>query len=176
MEKIYMMEIRDLTNEAEELNAQTIEVKSFEGQIKKKVQILAKNHISAIASYLNCQLDEVAKLTSCFNVEICNWDMDERIGLWIEKKKEGIFYVIKIKPCHYSAENFIINDFDGIRCEQKLDEIALIYAETLIKNWGKLKKQLQYNIQTKITDIQKANEEKQIRLKEKLALYENFEI
>lgn len=176
MEKTYVMTIRDLSNEARELNAQEIEVKSFEEEVNKRVSIMAENHLSAITSYLNHQLDEVAKFTNSFSVEIFDFEEDERIGLWIEKKKEGILYVLKIKPYGYSAMNFVINDFNGRSCEARINEITSIFSETLIKNWSKLKKQLQYNIQTKITDIQKANEEKQIRLKEKLALYENFEI
>lgn len=176
MEKIYMMEIRDLTNEAEELNAQTIKVKAFEKEVSKRIKILAESHISVITSYLNHQLDEVAKFTNSFSVEIFDFEEDERIGLWIEKKKDAILYVLKIKPYGYSAINFIINDFNGRSCEVRINEITPIFSETLIKNWSKLKKQLQYNIQKEVDNVQRKNEEKQARLREKLALYENFEI
>lgn len=176
MTKIYMMEIRDLTNEAKELNAQAIEVKSFEKEVNRRVSVMAENHLSAIASYLNHQLDEIVKFTNSFNVEVFDFEEDEKVSLWIEKKKESVLYVLKIKPYGYSAMNFVINDFNGRSCEARINEITPIFSETLIKNWSKLKKQLQYNIQKEVDDVQRKNEEKQARLREKLALYENFEI
>lgn len=109
MKKIYMMEIRDLTNEAKELNAQAIKVKSFEQEVNKQISIMAENHISAIASYLNHQLDEVVKFTTNFHAEC--YDMDERIGVRIEKRGEDIIYVLIIKPFYYSnTTSFIINN------------------------------------------------------------------
>ena len=40
MEKTYIMTIRDLSNEARELNAQAVEVKAFEEEVKKEIKII----------------------------------------------------------------------------------------------------------------------------------------
>lgn len=178
MTKIYTMKIRDLTNEAKELNAQTIQVKSFEQEVKKQISIMAENHISAIASYLNHQLDEIAKFTNRFYAGI--YLMEERIDIKIEKRGSDVVYILNIKPSGWSTSTgFIVNNPNSICCEMFLSEInkkTPYHAETLIRNWNKFKKQLQYNIKVKIDEIQKGNEEKQKALQAKLSLYENFEL
>ena len=178
MEKTYIMTIRDLSNEARELNAQNIAIKSFEEEVNKKIQIMAKNHIAAITSYLNRQLDEIAKFTTYFSAGI--YENEERIIIKIEKRGEDIIYFVNIKPRSFSAfTDFAINK-PNFLCRElsfsRIDEIALIHAETLIKNWNKLKRQLINNIKVRIDEIQKENEEKQARLQKKLSLYENFEL
>lgn len=176
MTKIYTMEIRDLTNEARELNAQAIKVNTFEVEAKRRIEVMAKNHISAIASYLNHQLDEVVKFTTNFHAEC--YDMDERIGVRIEKRGEDVIYVLIIKPfCYSNTTSFIINSpkywlYEDFSVIEKFP----FHAETLIKNWLKLKKQLSYNIKVKIESLQKENKEKQDELQRRLSLYENFEL
>ena len=178
MEKTYIMTIRDLSNEARELNAQNITIKSFEEEVNKKVQIMAKNHITAITSYLNHQLDEVAKFTNHFYAGI--YLMEERIEINIEKRGSDIVYVLRIKPYAWSTStSFIVNNPNSRCCEMFLFEInqkAPTHAETLIKNWNIFKQQLQRSIKDRINEIQKANEKKQSQLQEKLSMYENFEL
>ena len=74
MEKTYIMTIRDLSNEAKELNAQAVKVKAFEEGVKKEIKIISESHIAAIASYLNHQLDEVMKITDCFQAYFSNFE------------------------------------------------------------------------------------------------------
>lgn len=177
MEKTYIMTIRDLSNEARELNAQAIKIKAFEEEVEKKVQVMAESHVSAIASYLNHQLNEIAKFTTRFSAGIC--ENDERIIVKIEKRGNDIVYLVSIKPLyHNNFTNFIISSnskyYDALLSD--INKKSPVCMETLIKNWSKLKKQLFYNIKTRIEEIQRANEIEQAQLKEKLALYENFEL
>lgn len=178
MEKTYIMTIRDLSNEARELNAQAIKIKAFEEEVEKKVQVMAESHVSAIASYLNHQLDEIARFTTRFSAGIC--ENDERIIIKIEKRNENIVYLISIKPRYYlNFMDFVINSSNSKYFEIPLTGIskkAFAYAEALIRNWTKLKKELSHKIKVEIDYIQKNNEEKQHQLQEKLALYENFEL
>lgn len=184
MEKTYIVEIRDLTFEAKELNAQSMRLKKFEEETRKEIKVLAETHVSAIVSYLNHQLNEITKFTSYFHAEyyVNNTEFsggDERITVKIEKSQEGLVYILSIKPqCYFESTNFILNSKDYHYCHSwtGLAETFPSHAEALIKNWKKLKHEIQERIKITIKDLQEENQKAQINLNNKLALYENFEL
>lgn len=178
MTKIYMMEIRDLTNEAKELNAQAIEIKTFEKQAQKKIEILAENHISAIASCLNHQLDEIIKITNRFQVYYSFFD--KSIQLDIRKKGDDYYYLLRIKPYHYTeGTTFIIRKDNTIVTYPSMDKTlnnCEFELETILELWKGFKEGIAKAIENKIKEIQRTNIEKQKAMQNKVSLYENFEI
>lgn len=176
MNKIYIVEIRDLTNEVRELNAQAVKVNTFEAEVNKRIKFLAENHISAITSYLNHQLNEVMKFTETFYVSLDS--SGSKIYVRFLKKKDGIIFILGIQPYYYSqGDEFIIGKDNSLKTEfnQSFSDYSK-YVEILIGSWKRLKKALQEAISKKLASVQEENIKKQKTLEQKLSVYENFEL
>lgn len=176
MEKIYIMEIRDLTNEARELNAQTFKVNTFEAEAKKEIEVMAENHIFAIASYLNHQLSEVEKFTKSFYASYESFG--SRIYIRIRKRNGETIFVLGIQPDYCSdLQEFIIGKDNSIKSEyHKSLSNCSEHIEVLLRCWKFFKNALQEAISKKLVSIQEENVKKQETLESKLSLYENFEL
>ena len=179
MEKTYIMTIRDLSNEAKELNVQAVKVKAFEEEVKKEIKIISESHITAIASYLNHQLDEVMKITDCFQAYFSNFE--KNIRLEAKRGKDGnCRYYLHIKPYHYTTPTTFIVKRDNTIVKKNTANESLGEYEyelmVLLEYWREFKNEINESIAHKIKTIQVSNMEEQKRLKRKLSLYENFEL
>lgn len=166
MEKIYTFTIRDLSNEAIELGKQEEKLLEFKEKVNKEIKILAKNHITAIASYLNHQLSEVSKITHNFHMSFSTYGVYFRLSA-VEGK-----YVLEIKSNSYSGVIYRIlpnNTIEGL-------ERNGYNLELLMRNWDWFKSNLNKAIENKIEAINKTNKEVTSALKAKKYLYDHFEI
>lgn len=176
MTKIYTMEIRDLTNEARELNTQAVKVNTFEAEAKQEIKIMAENHISAIASYLNHQLNEVVKFTKSF---YASYDSSgDKIYIRVQKRNDIIVFILGIQPgyCSYEQEFIIGKDNSMMNKYSKSLSNYPEHTEVLLNYWKFFKRALQEAISKKLASVQEENIKKQKTLESKLSLYENFEL
>lgn len=165
MEKTYTLTIRDLSNEAENIQYLNEKINYLKEGLEKTIEIKGHSHIQAIASFLKHQQEEIKK-----------------IGIMISVKTEYLSLAIDPMNIRLDANGiqFIYKDntfkeYGGIKSIEEMEENYKTMT-LLLKGWEKLKRYFFITLETKYQEVKRSKENTIQDLKEIQELYENFKV
>ena len=165
MEKTYTLTIRDLSNEAENIQYLNEKINYFKEGLEKTIEIKGHSHIQAIASFLKHQQEEI-----------------EKVGIMISVKTEYLSLVIdpmnirlNVNGIQFIYKDNTFKEYGGIKSIEEMEENYKTMT-LLLKGWEKLKRYFFITLETKYQELKRSKENAIQGLKETWELYENFEV
>ena len=165
MEKTYTLTIRDLSNEAENIQHLNEKVNYFKEGLEKTIEIKGHSHMQAIASFLKHQQEEIKK-----------------VGIMISVETEYLYLVIdpmnirlRVNEIQFLYKDNTFKEYGGIKSIEEMEENYKTMT-LLLKGWEKLKRYFFITLDAKYRELKRSKENAIQGLKETWELYENFEV
>lgn len=146
----YILEIRDLTNESRSLKEAKKDFNIQINDIKKDIEITAKNHVVAMGEYLKHMHREVLKITDSLSTE--------GFGVRVYFRKEYFTLYIRDFSAHcdmcfkYDSEHGLVHERYLVPLSNPEMQKLLLH---LVKEWGNLKSDIQKAINSYLANENK---------------------
>lgn len=165
MEKTYTLTIRDLSNEAENIQHLNEKVNYLKEGLEKTIEIKGHSHVQAISSFLKHQQEEIKKIGVMISVEI-GYLYLVIDSMNIRLRVDGIQFI-------YKDNTF--KEYGGIKSIEEMEKNYKTMT-LLLKGWGELKRYFFITLETKYQELKRSKEIAIQGLEKTLKLYENFEV
>ena len=165
MEKTYTLTIRDLSNEAENIQHLNEKVNYLKEGLEKTKKTKGHSHIQAIASFLKYQQEEIKKIGAMISVKT------EYLSLVIDPMNIRL----NVNEIQFLYKDNTFKEYGGIKSIEEMEEIYKTMT-LLLKGWGELKRYFFITLDAKYREIKRSKEIAIQGWEETLKLYENFEV